>query len=106
MLVKGRGMRGRMIWLELACADGGGCWARGGRGGLIFLVRARTTRTRTRAPLTTPSSHFLPTARQPFVMITVDVACPFSSSYVIVVPTGMLVQLRLVDALGGRVARV
>ncbi len=70
------------------------------------FFRARIPPLRARAPLITSPMHLAPTTRQPLVTIIVDVACPFSSSSVLVVPTGMLVQLRLVDALGGRAVRV
>ncbi len=74
-------------------------------GSHTFVVRARTPPCFTLMSAVS-SIRLAPTARQPFVTLTVFVALPFSSSSVLELPTGTFFQLRLVDDPGGRAVRV
>ncbi len=93
------------------CTEGGGASLRGiggregewcGAEGHTLWIRARSPSPCAVTTLCTTRRHPTSTSLQPFVTCVVDVACPFSSSFVIGTPTGWLLQLRLGDALGGR----
>ncbi len=90
----------------LRCAVGDGWGERSGAEGHALVFRAPSPPLSTLTPLATAPLHLTFTRRQPFVTFVVDVACPFSSSSVLCMPTGMLFQLLLVDALGGRAGSV
>ncbi len=69
-------------------------------------VSARTSPHRTIVSSATSVVHIASKTRQPGVTPTVLVASPFSSSFVIVLPTGTFFQWTLVDDPGGRAVRV